>query len=328
VPDTQPLVDGCSWTFDGYTDKLAASHATALNLTVAGASEGFLGALDRIQDVLVRINLDPVRLRLARRAADVDVAGAEHAVAIVLNFQNGAPLERDLGRLDLFHALGVRNVQLTYNERNAIGDGCLEPSDAGLSRFGRQVVGRMNELGMVVDLSHTGRRTSLEAMHLSDRPCVFSHANPRALIDNPRNIDDDQIRACADGGGVIGACAWGPILWRGSDDPPGLEDLLDVIEYLAEAVGADHVGVGTDSTSSERDDHIVAHAHEVNAAYPEVTAPFVARFGGTPRHRYPVPIERLPEVARGLTGRGWSSDDIGKVVGGNLLRVWRSVWSA
>jgi membrane dipeptidase len=328
VPNTPALVDGCSWTFDGYTGKLAASHVTALNLTVAGAREGFLGALDRIQDVLVRIARQPERLRLARRADDLDAAGADRAVAIVLNFQNGAPLERDLGRLDLFRELGVRNVQLTYNERNAIGDGCLEPSDAGLARFGRQVVRHMNDLGMVVDLSHAGRRTSLEALELSVRPCVFSHANPRALIDNPRNIDDDQIRACADGGGVIGACAWGPILWRGGDDPPGLEDLLDVIEFLAEAVGADHVSVGTDSTSSERDDHIAAHAHEVNETYPEVTAPFVARFGGTPRHRYPVPIERLPEVARGLAGRGWSSEDIGKVAGGNLLRVWRSVWLA
>lgn len=320
------FVDGCSWTFDGFTDKLDAGRVSALNLTVAGAREGFHGALERIQGVVRKINDDPARLRLARTVPDIEAATAAGAVAVVLNFQNGAPLERDLHRLDLFHALGVRNVQLTYNERNAIGDGCLEPSDAGLSRFGRAVVRHMGALGMLVDLSHAGRRTSLETLALSERPCVFSHANPRALIDNPRNIDDEQIRACAEGGGVVGACAWGPILWRGGEQPPGLDDLLDVAEYLAERIGVDHVGIATDSTTSMREDHIGDHAREVNEAYPEVTAPFVARFGGTPRHRYPVPVERLPAVADGLAARGWQPADVAKVVGGNFLRVWRDVW--
>jgi membrane dipeptidase len=325
MQDSLPSVDGCSWTFDGYTPKLETARVSALNLTVAGAKEGFLGALERIQGVLVRIRTDPRRLVLARSTRDVETAREAGAVAVVLNFQNGAPLERDLGRLELFHALGVRNVQLTYNERNAIGDGCLEPSDAGISRFGREVVRHMGRIGMLVDLSHAGRRTSLEALELSERPCVFSHANPKALIDNPRNLDDDQIRACAAGGGVIGACGWGPILWRGGPRPPGLEDLLDVVEYLAELVGVDHVGIASDSTSSMRDDHIGEHAREVNEAYPEVTAAFVERFGGTPLHRYPVPVERLPAVAEGLTARGWAWEDVVKVQGGNFLRVWRNV---
>ena len=328
MPNSTPIVDGCTWTFDGYTGKLAASRATALNLTVAGASEGFVGAMDRIQAVFELVHRNPERLLVARTPADVDAAAATGRVAIVLNFQNGAPLERDVGRLDVFHAVGVRNIQLTYNERNAIGDGCLEPSDAGLSRFGRHVVAHMNELGMVVDLSHTGRRTSFEAMAASSRPCVFSHANPRTMIDNVRNIEDDQIRACADTGGVVGACAWGPILWRGGENPPGLDDLLDVVEYVAELVGIEHVGIGTDSTTSERDDHIDAHAREVNAAYPEVTAPFVARFGGTAKHRYPVPVARLPEVGRRLVERGWTATEVASVMGGNFARVWRTVWSA
>lgn len=322
------LVDGCSWTFDGYTDKLERSRVSALNLTVASATEGFAAAVARIQDVLVAIDRDPARLRLARSVDDIDAAGAHGQTAIVLNFQNAQPVERDLGHLHLFRALGVRNVQLTYNERNFVGDGCLEPSDAGLSRFGRQVVSTMNELGMVVDLSHAGRRTSLEALRASAAPCVFSHANPAARAPSPRNLTDEQIRACAHGGGVIGACAWGPILWTGGDDPPGLDDLLDHVEYLAEVAGIDHVGIGTDSTSSMRDDHIAAHAREVNAAYPEVTDGFVARFGGTPTHRYPVPVHDLPKVADGLTTRGWSRDDTAKVVGGNFLRVWRQVWAS
>ena len=326
--DGMVQVDGCSWTFDGYTDKLAASKITALNLTVAGASEEFTGALERIQGVLQRIDEDPKRLRLARTTDDVLAAGAQGAVAVVLNFQNGQPLGQELGRLNLFRALGLRNIQLTYNERNAIGDGCLEPSGAGLSRFGRQVVRAMNGLGMLIDLSHTGRRTSMEAIELSEQPCVFSHANPKALADNPRNLDDDQIRACADKGGVIGACAWGPILWTGREEPPGLAELLDHIDYLAELAGVDHVGVGTDSTSSIRDQHIFEHAREVNAAYPEVTDGFVARFGGTPLHRYPVPIHEFSSVARGLSGRGWAPGDVAKVVGGNFMRVWKQVWGA
>ena len=321
-------VDGCSWTFDGWTEKLAASQVAGLNLTVAAAHDDFASTIERIQHVVARIHADPHHLRLARGVSDIHAAGAVGGVGVVLNFQNAAPIGTQLDRLHLFHELGVRSVQLTYNERNAVGDGCLEPTDAGLSRFGRALIHEMNALGMVVDLSHVGRRTSMEALGLSERPAVFSHANPKALIDNPRNIDDDQIRACAAGGGVIGICGWGPILWNGSDGPPCVDDFVRCVEYVTELVGVDAVGVATDSTSSMRDGHIREHAQEVNAAYPEVTERFVARFGGGPEHRYPVPVASLRSLADALRRSGWPEEDVAKVMGENFLRVWSANWAS
>jgi membrane dipeptidase len=320
------VVDGCSWTLDGWTDKLAQSGATALNLTATGTGEDFAGAVRQMERVRQVIAGDPGRLLLAGCAADVRRAKAEGKVAVVLNFQNGRPVEDRLQHLETLRALGLRSLQLTYNERNFIGDGCLEPANAGLSLFGRAVVREMNRLGLLVDLTHVGERTSLEALELSDRPCVFSHSNPRRRADNPRNITDEQIRRCAAGGGVIGVCGWGPICWTGGAEAPGVDQFVGHVEYLAELVGIDHVGVATDSTTSTRLAHIVEHATEVNAAYPTVTGAFLARFGTGLDHRYPVSITHLPQVTARLLARGFREADVAKVMGGNFLRVWEAVW--
>lgn len=320
------VVDGCSWTFDGWTEKLAQSGATALNLTLAGASEDFAGAVAQIERARAVIRGAPDRFLLARRAADVRRAKAEGKVAVVFNFQNGRPVEDSLHHLETFHELGLRSMQVTYNERNFIGDGCLEPANSGLSSFGRAVIREMNRLGLLVDLTHVGERSTLEAMSLSAKPCVFSHSNPRRRADNPRNISDEQVKACADQGGVVGVCGWGPICWTGGVRPPDVDEFVGHVEYLAELVGVDHVGVSTDSTTSMRVAHIVEHATEVNAAYPTVTGAFVARFGTGLEFRYPVSAAHLPQVTARLLERGFTDADVAKVMGGNFLRVWEEVW--
>lgn len=322
------VVDGCSWTFDGWTEKLAQSGATVLNLTLADAADGFEDAVRKIERVRSLIARDPDRFLLARTVRDIRRAKAEGKVALVLNFQNGRPIEDRLQHLEIFHEIGLRNMQLTYNERNFIGDGCLEPANSGLSAFGRRVVKEMNRLGMVIDLTHVGERTTLEAMDLSERPCVFSHSNPRRRADSPRNISDDQMRRCAERGGVIGVCGWGPICWTGGDEPPGIEQFVGHIAYIADLVGIDHVGVATDSTSSMRMAHIVEHATEVNAAYPTVTGRFVERFGTGLETRYPVSITHLPQVTARLLAGGLSESEVAGVMGGNFLRVWEQVWGS
>lgn len=322
------VVDGCSWTFDGWTDKVAQSGVAALNLTVVGAGTDFYDAIRSIEQVLQVVHDDPERLCLARTVADILRMKARGGVAVVLNFQNGQPLETSLHHLHFFWEIGVRNIQLTYNERNCIGDGCLEPANAGLSTFGRRLVGEMNRLGIVVDLAHVGERTSLEAIDASAQPCVFSHSNPRRLAESPRNITDEQIKACTRRGGVVGVCGWGPVLWTRGDKPPGLDDFVADIEYLADLAGVDHVAVATDSTTSMRTDHILQHAAEINAAYPRVTGEFVARFGNGLEHRYPVSVASLPQVTQRLQDKGWKAEDVTKIMGGNFLRVWQAVWGA
>jgi membrane dipeptidase len=322
------IVEGCTWTFDGWTEKIAQSGVTALNLTLVGGTEGFAEALREFEHALSVIRADPDHFLLACSVADIRRAKAEHKTSIVFNFQNGRSVEDRLEHLLLFHELGLRSMQLTYNERNFIGDGCLEPANAGLSLFGRRVVTEMNRLGILIDLTHVGERTTLEAIERSEHPCVFSHSNPRRRAPNLRNITDEQIRACARRDGVIGLSPWGPICWTGGDNPPTMDDLIAHIEYVANLVGIDHAGIGTDSTTSTRLDHIAAHATEINTAYAAVTGTYVGRFGTGLQERYPVAAEDLPKVATRLRERGFSAVDTAKVMGGNFLRVWETVWGA
>lgn len=320
------VVDGCSTGFHGWNERIEHSGVTALNITLAAVDGDFLTACKNVENALAILERERDRFTLARSVADIRRAKVEGKVAIVFNFQNGHPIEGSLNKLLLFRELGLRNMQITYNERNFIGDGCGEPANSGLSLFGREVVKAMNRWGLAIDLSHVGERTSLEAIELSEQPCIFSHSNPRARADHPRNLTDEQMERCSDRGGVIGVCGWGPICWTGGDKPPDLADLLGHVQYIADLVGVDHVAVGTDSQSTADLAYIRGHADRVNAGYPGSTGPYLAKFGNALERRYPVAIDHLPEVTAGLLERGWSRDDAAKVLGGNLLRVWERVW--
>lgn len=326
-PERLRIVDGCSWTLDGWTDKMARSGVSALNLTLAAYGSGFLDAIANIEHARAVVRAASGRLRAALNVGDLERAHNDGAVSVVFNFQNGQPIEDRVQHVETFYSLGVRSIQLTYNERNMLGDGCLEPENSGLSALGRDVIREMNALGILVDLSHAGERTSIQALEVSDKPCVFSHSNPRSRADNPRNIQDYQIKACADTGGVVGVCGWGPMLWTGSERAPNVEDFVDNIEYIADLVGVDFVGVASDSTTSMRDDHIRAHAAEVDSAYAPVTGDFIAKFGPGLDFRYPVNVTKLPSVADALTSRGWNAEDVRKVMGENFVRVWSEVWN-
>src|SRR5690606_35311404 len=137
--------------------------------------------------------------------------------------QDSLFLGERVGRLDTFRRLGLRYMQLTYNNRNLIGDGCAEPTDAGLSRFGRELVKAMSSSGIVMDVTHAGPRTALEALKLATQPAIASHANPRTLYENARNLTDDVIRAIADTGGVVGCTLPSPFNYAGDGRLPTLD---------------------------------------------------------------------------------------------------------
>jgi membrane dipeptidase len=221
----------------------------------------------------------------------------------------------DIGRLDVLHALGVRIGGITYARRNAIGDGQNERSDAGLSRFGREVIARMNELGMVIDVSHAGHQTAMEAIEHSTAPVVFSHNASYTLRPTARTRRDDELLACAAGGGLIGITAVPNSL---SDDPrQDISCVLDHYDYMVKLVGVDHVGIGTDTLIG---DHVGYHITMMGRPLPGPDEP--------PLAPYLAGLESPADganIIRGLIARGHSDDDITKIAGGNELALFRRV---
>jgi len=250
-------------------------------------------------------------LTLAMTAADIEAAKREGRLAVVLHFQGGAPLEYDPHFVEVFYRLGVRVIQLTYNERNPLGDGCTERVDGGLSKLGLEVIAEMNRLGMIVDLAHVGYRTSMEAIEACQTPMIVSHANARALHNSPRNILDDLLRSVAEHDGVVGVCAFPAFLTSGAAT---IEHLIDQIDYLSRLIGPEHVGLGFDFSDETAEDY--AYFRYDSSVYPE--PPWV----------YPAGIRGFDETrnaTRHLVARGYSDRDILNILGANFLRVFRRV---
>jgi membrane dipeptidase len=264
---------------------------------------------------------NPAALVAVLKADDIRRAKAEGKAAIMLNFQN-CPIGDDLDNLDMFHAMGVRSMQVTYNERNLLGDGSTERTDSGLSDFGIAAVERMNQLGILVDSSHSGYRTTLDAIAFSKKTPIISHSNCRALNDHPRNKSDEQIRALAAKGGVMGLTTVNVMVKR--DLPVTMEDYLDHIDHIVKLVGIDHVGFGSDvdmqgwPTDPEKKEEFLGFYGK----------PY---FKDSYRFRYPLAVAGLNHehkwkyVTAGLLKRGYKDEDIMKVLGGNWLRAFSEV---
>lgn len=263
------------------------------------------------------------RTMLIRSFSDVTRAKHENKLGVLANVQNSACIGYDLKNLDLFYNLGLRQIQLTFNWRNFVGDGCTERTQAGLSNFGVDMVKRMNELGMIVDVGHTGYQSTLDAVEVSAKPIVYSHTNCKALCDHPRNKTDDQIKALARRGGVIGLSCFN---WFVSDKPRStLDDLLLHFDHVAKLVGPEYIGIGSDFSVAGwagREPDADWEAHK--KIYSEVE-------WKTIKGRFPPYIEevnnpqRYHTIAEGLQKRGWKVDDIAKVLGLNFVRVYKEV---
>lgn len=241
--------------------------------------------------------------------------------AVMANFQN-TPIEGRLENLDMFHSLGVRTMQLTYNERNDIGDGSTERTNAGLSSFGLAVVERMNELRIMVDSSHSGHQTTLDAVEFCKGPSIFSHTNCAALNEHPRNKTDEQIRKLAAKGGVMGLTTVNVMVKR--DLPVNMQHFIDHIDHIVKLVGIDHVALGSDCMvrgwpTDPKDKETFL------SLYGE---PF---FKSSYRFRYPLGTEGLNDehkwkyLTGGLIKRGYKEEAIVKILGGNWLRVFGEV---
>ena len=307
-----------------YIDLYIEGGVTATGPTIA-VFERAGPTLRVLSDWIRAVDADP-RLTLIKRAADFEAAKADGKFGILFHFQGTGPIEDDLNLIDAYKALGVGMIQLAYNIKNSVGDGCEERTDAGLSNFGLQVVERLNEARVVVDCTHTGYRTTMDAIEASTRPVVFSHSNAKAVKESRRNITDDQIKAVAATGGLIGMVGFPSFV--SASVKPTLDEFIDHIDHVVKLVGDDHVGLGIDY-------------YWIQAAFTGIEEAtrlydgFIAAGKWRPESYPPPPIHYVdgietPRDLRNLTKRllerGYSEEATKKILGGNWVRVFREVW--
>lgn len=254
------------------------------------------------------------RLLLASRVDDVRAASGSGRVAVAFDLEDSGPLEGRLDRVRGFYDLGVRTMLPTYNHRNAAGCGCLDQEDDGLSGYGRDLVREMNAVGMVVDGSHCSVRTGLDLCEVSSQPVIYSHSCLRAVWEHPRNITDEQARACAETGGVIGITGVG--IFLGPNDA-SVDALVRHIDYAVDLVGPDHVGLSTDFPFDHEDFNRELRDN------PHLFPDWFTRWGPIDF----MPPERMLTVEEALRARGYPDDAVSSILGGNFGRVAKLVWT-
>ena len=326
-PEARALVDGSlvwdmtlPWTPDYVYERILprfhAAGVDLISLTVMGPERDLPGTFAHVAKVSAHIDATP-GMRRCGTVAEIRAARAAGELALVYNFQETKHFDLGLDTIALWHALGVRHALLAYNSRNRVGDGCSERTDAGLSRWGVAVVEEMIRVGMLVDGTHTGHATTMDAIRVcADRgaPFIFSHCCAHAVVPHYRNIRDDQIRACAATGGVIGVNGLGEFL----DDPgPSSASIFAHLDHMAGLVGARHVGLGLDFVLDVGGfwDWVEAYPH----MWPESP--------GVPRRRggFAQP-EQVLELTELMLRAGWPDDDVRGVLGENFARVCERVW--
>ena len=304
-------------------DAMIDGGITASNLTVA-ANEDFPAAVKGFEYALrtMEQHSRADRLTLIEKADDIRAAKAAGLTGVIMGFQNADPIEDDLDFLHVFRRLGLRIVQLTYQRRNLLGDGSSEPADAGLSMYGRQVVKECNELGILVDVSHCGHQTSLDAVEASSAPIVISHANLYSINPIFRNKRDEVVKAVAERGGLMGVTSVSRLLSaRGNEEGSDLSQFLDHLEAVIELVGIDHVGVGLDISEGMTQEEFEVRQATFLTKFPEL------RMGGAfPLEHYFArgisSAAEFPNITAGLVERGYTPEDVKQIVGGNFMRVF------
>ena len=249
---------------------------------------------------------------------DIDRARRSGRLAVGFDIEGANAIGDQLSLIELYHSLGVRWMLLAYNRNNRAGGGCQD-DDSGLTPFGHQVIAEMERVGLQLCLSHTGQRTAREALGAATRPVIFSHSNPSAVHAHPRNIPDDLIRACAATGGVVGINGVGSFLGKvdGQDDIRSATFARHV-DHVVQLVGPKHVSIALDYVfdMGELEDYLQKMQHN-----------FPPELGYSAAPAFVAP-EQLPEIVATLLGWGYREGDMRDILGGNLMRLARTVWKA
>jgi len=285
-----------------------------VNLCLAGDNHNIGEAITRIAAARSYILAHPDDYLLVERVADIDRARHLGVLAIAFHLEGTRCFERKLEVIESFYKLGIRHTLLAFNQTNSVGGGCAEKNDMGLSNYGELLVRELERVGMIVDLSHTGYRTTMDAMAMAEKPCMFSHSMAAGVNPHFRNLEDDQIKACAATGGVIGMSGSGEYI---GDLSCSTESIVRHIDYIAQLVGPEHIGLGLD---------LVFDADALNGwirtrvdEWPQAADP------DWPGFAYAKP-EQLPELVDRLLQRDYSEEQVQGILGENWRRVCNSCW--
>ena len=262
----------------------------------------------------------PDRLMRGLSGDDVRTAHQTDRTAIFFGFQNCAPIEDDIGLIEICHQLGARFMQLSYNNQSLLATGCYEDEDPGITRFGKQAIKEMNRVGLVVDMSHSADRSTLEAIDISERPIAITHANPSWWHPARRNKSDEILKALTAAGGMVGFSLYPHHLHKGSDC--SLSDFCEMIARAADAYGIEALGIGSD-LCQDQPDSVVEWMRNGRWSkvmdYGEGSAD-AAGFPAQPS--WFEEIKDFPNIAKGLADFGFDKADIAAVMGGNWLRFY------
>jgi len=312
--DESIIVDslaGATFNFDN----LMKAGLTAAHITVAAHNEGFLKAIENIKDYYSALDSNN-KLLLVKKQEDIIKAKRENKLGLILGFQTASPLEGDITNLSVFKKLGVRIVQLTYMGKNLLGAGCYEPNDGGLTYFGIQTIRELNRLGILVDISHAGWNTATNALEISKKPVILSHSNPVKLCDNLRNVPDIIIKKVAKTGGCIGINAHPGLCQLKNGVRPTIKDYLQIIDYTVDLVGINHVCLGLDLFDGfKKWQH-----YRWNRRFDELQSPWKNTKGLSKE----IDIRKIThELSK---SKRYTESDIQKILGENLMNVFKSVW--
>jgi membrane dipeptidase len=307
-----------------YFKTLTDAGVTAIHATIPHVADDLPSAITKTAK-LYKILEQAENVVLATSAADIEHAKKEGKVAIIAGMQDSIPFEKDLDLIRVFHKLGIRVVQLAYFKQNYLGAGCVERKDHGLSDLGVEAVRELNRLGILIDVSHCGEKTAMDAVEASKDPIAITHATPATLVELPRAKSDELIKAVAEKGGIIGQVIWSPFCERRDKMGirPTVDDFIEIVTYLVNLVGVNHVGLGLDLvpfwTKKDYDEFMPKFGVELIRPHKPTSfeEKYVAGFDS---------ISDIIKITEGLIKHGYSDEEVKKILGENWLRLFKKVW--
>ncbi len=309
----------CNWS-EKIFRQLRSGGLDAVHVTIA-YHENFRETAANIEAWNRRFERHAGLIIPGRTADDVHAARRSGRTAIFFGLQNCSPIEDDIGLVEICHTLGVRFMQLSYNNQSLLASGCYEPSDAGISRMGRGVIKEMNRVGLVVDMSHSAERSTLEAIEIAERPIAITHANPHRWHPVVRNKSDTVLKALAESGGMLGFSLYPHHLAAGSQC--SLHDFCTMVARTVETMGLTHVGIGSDLCQDQPDSIVEWMRTGRWSKQVDFGEGSPDNAGFPPQPEWFRDNRDFPKLERGLAQAGFTAPEVAAIVGGNWLDFFR-----
>ena len=305
----------CNWSSSIF-DQMAKGQLDAVHVTIC-YHEDFRETVENMSQWHRLFEAYPERIVHGRTSADVILAQQSRRTAVFFGFQNCSPIESDIGLVEVCHQLGARFMQLSYNNQSLLASGCYEEVDSGITRMGKQVIAEMNRVGLVVDMSHSGERSTLEAIAASARPIAITHANPASWHGALRNKSDAVLKALAESGGMVGFSLYPHHLRDGSEC--SLQSFCRMVADTADIIGIDHIGIGSDLCQDQPDSVVTWMRNGRWTRQTDFGEGSAAAPGFPAQPPWFQDNRDFPNIRRGLAEVGLDQDAVAAVMGGNWL---------